>query len=261
MHQRRAGRENGSAYPELDKLMLICDLFHCTLDDLLKGDMKEKNGVSRDAYESHELAKTKGFTASIGIILAGVCTYCFFKPSMGNEDMLNIIFMIFAIIGILILVFYGMQDAAFKRHYPQIPQDIYTEEELDAFHKKFNIVVTVAVGMILFSVLVEQLLEMRLTAYYAYGIFMTLVSAAVLLLVYFGMIKESYNRTTAYTKVSEKNEELIGKWCGCIMMACAAVFLFISFVWDIWNISWIVFPIGGILCGIVSVILSKEEHS
>ena len=54
MHQRRAEQENGSAYPELDKLMLICELFHCTLDDLLKGDMKENSGVSRDTYETHK---------------------------------------------------------------------------------------------------------------------------------------------------------------------------------------------------------------
>ena len=68
MHQRRAEQENGSAYPELDKLMLICELFHCTLDDLLKGDMKENSGVSRDTYETHELTKTKGITVGIGCI-------------------------------------------------------------------------------------------------------------------------------------------------------------------------------------------------
>lgn len=88
MHQRRAEQENGSAYPELDKLMLICELFHCTLDDLLKGDMKENSGVSRDTYETHELTKTKGITVGIGCILAGICAYCFLKLSMDNEDML-----------------------------------------------------------------------------------------------------------------------------------------------------------------------------
>ena len=79
---RRAGN------PELDKLMLICELFHCTLYDLLKGDMKENSGVSRDTYETHELTKTKGITVGIGCILAGICAYCFLKPSMDNEDML-----------------------------------------------------------------------------------------------------------------------------------------------------------------------------
>ena len=61
--------------------------------------------------------------------------------------------------------------------------------------------------------------------------------------------------------MAEKDDELIGKWCGCIMMVCAAVYLLISFICKYLNVSWIVFPIGGILCGIVSIILSKEEHS
>lgn len=147
MHQRRAERVNGSAYPELDKLMLICELFHCTLYDLLKGDMKENSGVSRDTYETHELTKTKGITVGIGCIPAGICAYCFLKPSMDNEDMLNIVFLIFAIIGILILVFFGMKDTAFKRRYPQIPQDIYTAYELDGFHRIFNSIVVASIGL------------------------------------------------------------------------------------------------------------------
>lgn len=77
MHQRRAERENGSAYPELDKLMLICELFHCTLDDLLKGDMKENSGVSRDTYETHELTKTKGITVGIVVFLRGFVPIAF----------------------------------------------------------------------------------------------------------------------------------------------------------------------------------------
>ena len=50
--------------------------------------MKENSGVSRDTYETHELTKTKGITVGIGCIPAGICAYCFLKPSMDNEDML-----------------------------------------------------------------------------------------------------------------------------------------------------------------------------
>ena len=36
--------------------------------------------------------------------------------------------------------------------------------------------------------------------------------------------KEIYERTTAYAQMAEKDDELIGKWCGCIMMVCAAAY-------------------------------------
>lgn len=37
------------AYPEMDKLLALCDLFGCTLDDLVTGDMtgREVNGAVR----------------------------------------------------------------------------------------------------------------------------------------------------------------------------------------------------------------------
>ncbi|WP_269141843.1 hypothetical protein [Lientehia hominis] len=40
------------------------------------------------------------------------------------------------------------------------------------------------------------------------------------------------------------------------MMAAEILFLAGGFVWEAWNIGWVVFPVGGILCGIVSSILS-----
>lgn len=252
--------ENGSAYPELDKLMNLCELFHCTLDDLLKGDMKESKGLSREDYEHHEKSRIRNITTGILIILAGVCSYCFLTPTMQDkEDILNIVFMVFVLIGTIILVFAGMQDASFKRKYPSVPQDIYTEEELDAFDHKYSITVTVGVALILISLIIEQLLERRVKEYYAYGVFMMIVTIAVGIFVYYGMYKEVLERTSAYKKLVHKQEELIGKWCGCIMLVAAAVYVVISFLWNIWEISWVVFVVGGILCGIVSIVLNKSD--
>lgn len=250
--------EQGSAYPELDKLLQLCELFHCTLDDLLKGDIKERSGVSKESYDAQETWKAKGVTAGIGCILAGLCAYCFLEPTM-KEDMLDIVFLLFVIIGIVILVFFGMQSAAYRRKYPQTPQDIYTEKEMDAFHRRFSIAVTVGVGLILFGMLCERLLESRMHDSYANGVFLAMVTVAVTIFVYFGLRKEAYERTCALHQSEEEKDELVSKWCACIMMTATAIFLFVSFLWNVWDISWIVFPIGGILCGIISVIFSKGK--
>ena len=37
--------ESGKAYPEMDKLLMICDLFGCTLDDLVLGDVTRPSAV------------------------------------------------------------------------------------------------------------------------------------------------------------------------------------------------------------------------
>ena len=40
--------EAGRAYPEMDKLMKMCQVFECTLDNLVNGDMSRKPGVRVD---------------------------------------------------------------------------------------------------------------------------------------------------------------------------------------------------------------------
>ncbi|RSX58377.1 helix-turn-helix transcriptional regulator [Bifidobacterium samirii] len=41
--------ESEKAYPEMDKLLMICDLFGCTLDDLVMGDVSRPSGASTAA--------------------------------------------------------------------------------------------------------------------------------------------------------------------------------------------------------------------
>ncbi|MBW3083393.1 helix-turn-helix transcriptional regulator [Bifidobacterium sp. 6T3] len=41
--------ESGKAYPEMDKLLMICDLFGCTLDDLVLGDVRRPGASAAGA--------------------------------------------------------------------------------------------------------------------------------------------------------------------------------------------------------------------
>ena len=39
-----------------------------------------------------------------------------------------------------------------------------------------------------------------------------------------------------------------------IMLLATAIFLLLGFVWELWHPGWVIFPVGGIFCGIVSAI-------
>ena len=67
------------------------------------------------------------------------------------------------------------------------------------------------------------------------------------------IIKKNHNEGLA-----KKRGTLIGKISSVIMLIAVIVFFLLGFVGNYWNISWIAFPVGGILCGIVSIILAKE---
>ncbi len=73
-------------------------------------------------------------------------------------------------------------------------------------------------------------------------------------------IKE-YNKENV--KDETKEGELKSAVNGCIMLTATIIFMIWSFVFQAWAISWIVFPIGGILCGFVTIILKlalKESN-
>ena len=46
--------ESDKAYPEMDKLLAICDLFGCTLDDLVLGDVRQPGSGQRASRPDHQ---------------------------------------------------------------------------------------------------------------------------------------------------------------------------------------------------------------
>ena len=46
--------ESDKAYPEMDKLLAICDLFGCTLDDLVLGDARHPGSGQRASRPDHQ---------------------------------------------------------------------------------------------------------------------------------------------------------------------------------------------------------------
>lgn len=55
--------ESEKAYPEMDKLLMICDLFGVTLDDLVMGDVRRPNSGIREST-----ADTSTNSGSVGVV-------------------------------------------------------------------------------------------------------------------------------------------------------------------------------------------------
>ena len=79
--------ESEKAYPEMDKLLMICDLFGCTLDDLVLGDVSRpaasasaagSSNVDSSAETASPLAassKTAGIIAPIAELAQDITGY------------------------------------------------------------------------------------------------------------------------------------------------------------------------------------------
>ncbi len=96
------------------------------------------------------------------------------------------------------------------------------------------------------------------------------LAVGVLLIVYGGIVWGSYSQKIKnmmndgtedereYYAASQLEEHsLSGKICGAIMLTATAVFLLLGFLGHWWHPGWVVFPVGGVLCGIVSTVLKK----
>ena len=68
-----------------------------------------------------------------------------------------------------------------------------------------------------------------------------------------------YNRDNNPTPEAKKKLDAIGTGCGIIMLLATAVYVALGFTRGAWGTAWWVFPVGGILCGVVSIVLNPYK--
>ncbi len=260
--------ESDTTYPEMDKLLQICEIFHCSMDDLVKKDISMIYVEDKAHYDTHINQFSKMTALGVGLILFGLSVSQFLEIGLSPElkELTTAVFFIFLIIAVAIFIVMGLQHSEFEKKNPYI-EDFYTEEERDRFNKKFPIMIVTGVVLILFGVIVEFVGESLLPELdeLVDSVFFLFVTAAAPVLVYAGLQKGKYD-IKAYNKMHDKETEeykrdqMLGAICGCIMMTAFIIYLICGFVLKNWGMpSVLVFPIFGIICGIVSVIMSLKR--
>lgn len=259
--------ESGATYPEMEKILQLCEMFRCDMDTLIRGDAAESFAEGKVQYDLHKNQFSKAMAFGVGFILLGVAIYEFLIGIRVSENYANMLFLIMCVVSVLVFVVHGLKDEEFRRKYPVI-KNVYMSEEIDKFHKKYINVVATSIGLILCGVIYEGFVDgLQLPARFEedifHAVFMLPITAAVTMLVYIGCQKEKYD-VEKYNKKNRKGETLkergalIGKVNAVIMLTAVIVFFLLGFVGNYWEFGWIAFPVGGILCGIASIILSKE---
>lgn len=256
--------ESNNGYPEMDSLIILSELFDCSVDALLKSDLTNHNPTNKQIYEKHCNLMARAYTFGIISILLGACAYLFteiyFPENTKSEFIPQIIFLFFALIGVICLVYFGMMDSHFQERELEFT-DFYSENERFEFNQKYSLSITVGVGLILFGVVVQVLVNNMYNEDLANGLFMILVTVAVGIFVYFGTLKSKYDRVNQKKIVKEEKYKQAIMWYGIIMMITTIIYLGWSFITNDWHITWIVYPIGGIICGIVWLITEAQDKN
>lgn len=270
--------ESGQSYPEMEKLLQICSMFHCNMDTLMQGDVKKTFSEDVHGYDRQKNQFSKWVSGGIGLILFGIFVMMLLTGRGMNEGFAAAVFFIFLIVAVMIFVIMGMQMSRFEEKHPVI-EDFYTEEEKERAYQKFTVRIVTGVGLILIGLLItifgSELVEEKealgvmpeITAQmdmFFGAAFMFFLTIAVPVLVYGGLQKEKYdiekyNKERNPSLEMKKKNALLGKVCGCIMLLATCIFLFWSFLTNRWEITWVVYPVAGILCGVAAVVLSVGD--
>lgn len=273
--------ESDTSYPEMDKLLQLANLFHCSLDDLIQKDISTQYVEDKCNYDQFMNQFSKRITLGVGLILNGITLplflITFFHEIQGldMEEFSGVIFLLFVVVTVAIFIVSGSQKSYFEKKNPYI-ENFYSEEEKEAFHKKFTTFITTGVVLIIFGMILAAASDVVISDdhmikniidfdFLSGAVFMLLVTIAVTLFVYAGTQESKYNikhynlihdHNSQIYKNSKKNS-LIN---GCIMMVATIIFLTCGLIWDLWKIAWVVYPIFGIACGIVSTIINRNNE-
>ena len=261
--------ESGLAMPEAATLVDLADLLGCSLDQLMREELDAPAPVEEKKEEPEEEKEESGeedreallaYAAHMDrfslIIASGVALVL-----LGVAGMLMVRFTglaalpMFACLGVAVFLFIvgGMSHEAFQKARPGLPGR-WTAQELERFRKTFTLGIASAVAGVLVDVALLVYLCWRCNYHEARciqstALFLCLLAGCVWVFVYLGIQHEKMEGP------GEKGED--DPWSGVIMLSATVIYLLLGFVWNLWHPGWIVFPIGGILCGILSAVRKK----
>lgn len=273
--------ESDTTYPEMDKLIQLCQMFHCSMDDLVQGYIKDIHVEEKTEYDRHMNQFSKVMALAVGGILLGISLMLFVygcNQFIGTgveikEEFTGIIFFIFLTISVAAFIVIGTQHADFEKKHP-ILENFYTQKEIDAFNKKFSIMIAAGVSAIFIGIIIIMGVDAAYPQIDSYEYMESLLSSALMLcvtigvtiLVYAGIQKSKYD-IEEYNKEHDTNSDvyqknkLKGPICACIMLISTVIYLIMGFTIEGgFGVPYVlIFAVGGICCAISAIIINNKK--
>lgn len=287
--------ETGNGFPETSLLVSLADIFEISVDQLLRGGniskAGEENANSKDEshheenieekdvdlknkhldFKAQSLNKHEAVVVAVAvpIMLIGICimtilasvglNYGIYLPILfttlgvsigmlsnmgmkkgfhvlGGEDSKDISkYIAFISTGVALLIFSPTMIVC------MYPFGVH----LAVYISLFSLVITLALGFMILGGI-------------NYGNIMAQLAVHK-------VVSASKDEETArldiekYYSHKSKKESISGAICGCLMISCTIAFLIAGLGFGIWHPTWVVFPVGGLLCGVVGIITDLKK--
>ncbi|MGI5896696.1 MAG: permease prefix domain 1-containing protein [Oscillospiraceae bacterium] len=152
----------------------------------------------------------------------------------------------------------------------EAPAQKYTVEQQNAYRGLHTLMIAVGVVVCILSPLpflfVEALPELRVYEGYSVVLFLLIAAVAVFLFVLAGIRGDSYKillQQEAYSPAEKKQDKFIEAVAAVVWPLTTCIYLLWSFISGNWEISWVIWPVVGVLfggfCSIYKAIAPKKE--
>ena len=262
--------ESNAAYPETETILRLCDLFHCDMDTLLRGDVSRRFGEDAAAYDKHMNAFAAAIAAGVGLVLLGVTLILFIGGCFGLELASFVVFFLFLIAAVTTFIVSGMGHSAFLRQHPGIGP-CYSTEEMNRFERRFPLLIAVPIALILLGIVVAVTIDINQAAFwqspytYAQREYFDALAGTILLLcitIAASTLTWAGIQHSKYGFPEEKQtpaQRLVGRIWGAGMVAATALYLGLGFGLDLWDkAAPIVYTVAALLCVAATILVKKD---
>lgn len=247
-------------------------------------------------YDSHMRRFAWLIAIGVAAIILGVAVGMLFLPegsvlgpSPVNDVLVTVCTLVGAMVGLALLIPAGIMHGDFRRRHPYV-QDFYTNEDKSRASVVLAIGVAIGAVLILAGVCVRVFCDEFVAdgdAGWPDSVLLACVAAAVFCFIMSGMTHDKVNvdkynreaeeesvregRSVPHPTMSESDRfysRLTGAICGVIMLLATVVALLMLFLGmagsdvDAWmKVFWVPWPIGGVLCGVVGIIVPLVKEA
>lgn len=283
--------ESSGSIPDLQRILQMSELFGVTTDYLLKDEIEEEPlneyvetktiKVSMEEANQYLDMKSRGSR-----IVANATSLCILSPvplivlgTMTEDHTLvgsSLVFLLVLIaIAVYLFVNYGIRDA-FMQHLEK--ESFETEygvsgmvrERREQYEPTFTRNIAIGVVLCILSVIPTIMAGVMeaddSTSGISVGLLLIIVSIGVNILIRAGMIKSSYDtllQEGEYTKEEKHLKKKTDNFSGAYWCFVVATYLGWSFWTNNWKMTWIIWPVAGVLyasvLGIVKMIIGDRE--
>lgn len=265
--------EVGEAYPEMDKLIMISNLFDVSLDFLIKdkSDLvsecnEQKYYMCTEEIENYLIQK-KSFARNLAFSISGIIlnvNIIIILSELGLEIIgAFVFFMILALLtGMIIMVCINDSNNEIlekKRIYIDSKDLDILKSEYISFKSCFGIEIALGVGMIILSIALVILIE-EFMHNEVLGVtqLLTVISISVYKFINLGIRDDMYKFLVLNDLYIKEQEREKNSLLSLTMSLAAFVYILLGFVFNYWHPGWIIFPVTAIVTNIVERLRSKK---